>query len=246
MIISVFVAFGLAGCGKKEEPAPPPPAPAPTAPAPEAPAGGLGELLNKHRVGDAVAARKPRTKAAREEAVARSFDDILKEMEWGNISFNTPTAMKRSDTVTIQLLLGLAQKINELSKMITAEGEKEGAKIKVSDRMEAHLSGPEFDIMPITPEEQAISHVDTTEWKWRVKPKTVGKNDLHLTLTAKFDLNGAQTQRAIRTFDKTITVTVTPGDQIKNFALNNWQWLWAAILVPIAGWIWNKRRRGGQ
>lgn len=32
-------------------------------------------------------------------------------------------------------------------------------------------------------------------------------------------------------------------DKINTFISDNFQWLWAAILVPIMGWIWNSKRK---
>ena len=104
-----------------------------------------------------------------------------------------------------------------------------------------------FSSTAITPEEQAITSAGVTEWKWEVKPTTRGRHYLHLTLTALFHVDGAPTRRALRTFDKIIEVEVTWGQQASEFLGNNWQWLWAAILIPLAGWLWKKwKNRRGQ
>jgi hypothetical protein len=81
------------------------------------------------------------------------IDQIMENMEWGNIAFNAPRSMNLEDTALIQLVLSLAKPIEELKKMIKAEGEREGARIRISNRMEARLSGPNFQITAITPEE---------------------------------------------------------------------------------------------
>jgi hypothetical protein len=174
--------------------------------------------------------------------VRKTFDDVVKEMDWGNIAFNTPSKMNLRDKATIQLVLSLTHGIDELSHMITAKGEKDNARIKVSDRMEADLSGFDFEIIPITPKEQAISHVDATSWSWRVRPKSKGLHQLHLTLTAKFDLNGTQTQKSIRTFERTITVEVTTTEMLTEFVADNWLWVWAPFALPVGVWVWKKRR----
>lgn len=192
-------------------------------------------------------APEPRgAKASKEEGTAKSVDDILKEMDWGNIAFNTPSKMSLRDTATIQLVLSLAHEVDELSRMITAKGEKDNARIKVSDRMEADLTGFDFEIIRITPQEQAISHVDATSWSWRVRPKNTGLHPLHLTLTAKFDLNGTQTQKSIRTFERTITVEVTTTEMMTDFVADNWHWLWAPFAFPVGAWVWKKRRRNPE
>lgn len=159
-------------------------------------------------------------------------------MDWANIAFNSPQRMNLNETAQIQLLLSLQQPIDELRNAITAAGEREGATVRVSNRMEARLSGPNFQITAITTEEQAIGSIDTVEWKWEIKPTVSGRHNLHLTLTALFTVDGAASRRAVRTFDKTIEVDVTAGQWASDFFGKNWQWLWAAIFLPIAGWVW--------
>jgi hypothetical protein len=113
-----------------------------------------------------------------------AIDRILEKLEFGNIAFNLPKTMNLRDTAVIQLVLGLETSMDELKRMIEAAGEKEGARIRVSDRMEARLSGPNFAITAITPEIQAVSRSEITEWKWEVKPSSDGYHYLHLTLSA--------------------------------------------------------------
>ena len=171
-----------------------------------------------------------------------AVDSILGKLEFGNIAFNAPKTMNLHATAVIQLLLGLEKPIDELKQMIEAAGEKEGERIHVSGRMEARLSGPNFAITAITPEIQAVSRNNVTEWKWEVKPSSAGDNYLHLTLSALLNVDGESTPREIRTFDKDIQVDVTWSQRVGSFFETNWQWLWAVILVPIAGWLWNKKK----
>lgn len=41
-------------------------------------------------------------------------------------------------------------------------------------------------------------------------------------------------------FDQCVIVLL---DKMKTVIANNFQWLWAAILVPIAGYVWNQKRK---
>jgi len=169
-------------------------------------------------------------------------DKLLEEMEFGTIAFNAPTEINIDDAAQIQLLLSLAETVEALKRSISSEGEKVGATIRVSDRMEARLSGYMFQITAITPEIQAVSQSQRTEWKWEVHPKKPGKHRLHLTLTALLQIDGHSTPRTIETFDKTMEVNVRATQRIALFFKNNWQWLWAAILAPLAGWLWKRRK----
>jgi len=177
-----------------------------------------------------------------------AIDQALKRMEQANIAFNAPASMMLNETAIIQLVLGFEKEIEELKQMIGGDGEKEGARIRVSCRMKASLSGTNFDINKITPELQLLSKCEVTSWMWEVKPKSEGRQNLHLTLTAFIDADGKSSPRAIRTFDKVIAVEAvkpTWGDRVWVFIGDNWQWLWATLLVPAVGWFW-KRMKGGK
>lgn len=168
-------------------------------------------------------------------------DKLLSEMEFAAIAFNAPKDMNLEDSRQIQLVLSVEESVEKLKKSLTEEGEKTGAIIKVSDRMEARLSGYMFQITAITPEVQAISAGDRTEWVWEVHPKEQGHHRLHLTLTALLEIDGRTTPRAIRTFSEVVDVNVTATQKVEMFIRSNWKWLWATFLVPIVGWIWKRR-----
>ncbi len=173
-----------------------------------------------------------------------AIDRALESMGFGNIAFNAPRSMNLHTTAPIQLVLGLAKPIDELKQMIEAEGEKEGARIRVSDRMEARLSGSNFAITAITPEIQSISRSDVTEWKWEVKPNSEGHQHLHLTVSALLSVDGTSIPpRTVRTFDKVIEVEVTLYQRVGSFFEDNWKWLWAAVLAPLVGWLLKKGAR---
>ena len=171
-----------------------------------------------------------------------SIDNYLASMASANIAFNVPQTINLYETALIKLKLSLQKSIDELREALTAEGKREGAIVKVSNRMEARLTGANFQITAITSEEQAVGSIGEVEWKWEIKPTTSGKHNLHLTLTALFSVDGESTRKTIRTFDKTIEIEVTPAQLVLKFLENNWQWLWAAILLPIVGWGWKLRK----
>lgn len=168
---------------------------------------------------------------------------ILAKMKEANIAFNTPSSMNLTEKTEIQLVLSLTKQIKELKQLIEAPGEKESARIKVYNSMEARLVSSDFEVNAITPEEQAVTLSGVTEWKWGIKPKSTGIGHLHLTLSAVFTVEGNETRKVISVFDKTIEVEVTGWQTVSTFVKQNWQWLWVTIVVPIAGWLLNRRRK---
>ncbi len=171
------------------------------------------------------------------------IDNILDGLAQGRIVFNIPNSiMEVGQSSTIQLLLDLAKPVEELEKMITESGVVESHEIKVSEIMEARLTGAGFQITAITPEEQPISTQATTEWKWDIKAMEKGPQRLHLTLSAIIRLQGQKLTRSLRTFDKVIEVKVSWGKRISSFIGKNWQWLWAALIIPAVSWLWKRRQ----
>ncbi len=206
------------------------------------------QLLTNNTSEPATAAQQAQ-KSAENQVVAATtknafdvIDEQLKKMSFGNIAFNTPKTINIDSTKTIQLKLDLKKSIDELKNTINSQEGKAGAQIKVSNQMEARLTGQNFSITPLTPETQAISSNETTEWMWRVKPTAEGTQDLNLTLSAILDVNGKAMPRKVEVFVKVIEVKVTAYQKIQLFVEKNWQWLWATLVIPIAGWLWKKKK----
>ncbi|HYI12205.1 MAG TPA: serine/threonine-protein kinase [Thermoanaerobaculia bacterium] len=134
-----------------------------------------------------------------------------KQLKWeANIAFNTPEQINLDEHHVIKLLLDMHRPANELAGQLP-EGDKAAtATIKISDLVEARLSGAAFEIRPITPETQAVSAGETTEWQWEVTPKQDGNHRLFLTVNAIFGSGADQRKRSIRTYDRSIEVRVPP------------------------------------
>jgi prepilin-type N-terminal cleavage/methylation domain-containing protein len=172
-----------------------------------------------------------------------ALDGALKKLDPGQIVFNAPDRMGWGETKQATLLLSKVKSIAELEQSLQNTGTVRGHTIKIADVMEAHLSSNDFDIVPISPETQAISQRETTEWYWDIKPKDFGKLPLHLSVNVKVTVDGQERTRAIRTFNETVYVEVARTRSALIFLRNNWQWLWTTILVPVAGWLWHRKRK---
>jgi hypothetical protein len=169
-------------------------------------------------------------------------DWARQSLEEAHIAFNAPRSMRLGETIQIALLLSLRESIDQLIENLknrpTTVGEKQGADIRVSNRMAARLTGEGFTITAIMPELQVVGSSGTTEWKWEIKAITPGRHTLHMTLTVIVYVEAAQTPLAIHAFDRQIEVVVSWYYPVGTFVGNNWQWLWTALLVPIGGWLW--------
>lgn len=172
-----------------------------------------------------------------------AVDHLIEKLEFANLAFNAPTTINLSETALIQLLLSHKETEEALKQKIVAEGQKESARIRISNLMEARLSGLGFEIEAITSEIQAVSADQITEWRWEIRPTQPGEQQLHLTLSALIYLDDQSMPRTIRTFDQIIDVNVTLSQRISSFISDNWQWAVTVLLIPIAGWIIRKRRR---
>jgi len=170
------------------------------------------------------------------------LDEVIASMAEGQIAFNVPDSVVELDqSFTIQLLLDPAKSVGELETMLQASGAAEKYQIKISENMQARLTGNGFEISPITPEEQLISKRETTEWKWEVKAVKSGQQKLYLALSAILKFQGETKVRVIRTFDREMLVRVSLGKRISTFVGKNWQWLWTALVIPVMGWLWKRK-----
>jgi hypothetical protein len=175
-------------------------------------------------------------------ALLREVDRGLKGLKTGRIAFNAPRELGLHDSAIIRLDLSRRKKLSALLAEIEEIGDKRGAVIRVSREMEAHLAGLSFEIAPIIPEHQLVSERENTTWEWEVRPTATGTHRLHLAMLVFLDVNDRGTPRAIGTYDAIIEVRVGLLERTSGFVERNWQWLWVAILAPVAGWFFRRRK----
>jgi hypothetical protein len=163
------------------------------------------------------------------------------------VAFNTPTELGRGETATIKLLLSPATiSIAELENRVDEAGQKSGAHVKYSRVMEAKLASEDFDVTPLSPEQQFVAAGQDTEWLWQVKPTRTGVLHLFLTLNAIIDVGDQTGAYKVKTFSRTLTIDVSLGTHVRDFVAGNWQWLWTAVLLPVGLWFHRRRTRPTQ
>ncbi len=170
----------------------------------------------------------------------RLIDEMLSRLEWGNIVFNAPKLMRFKETETIELLLSNSMSEPQLRAELEKVTEVDSARVRISNRMEARLSGKGFQIEALVPETQSISSEGVAKWKWDVTATGGGSQHLHLTLSAILTVSGRDTPFVIRTYDRYIAVKITLVQRFSSFFAEHWKWLWATIFFPIGGYVWKK------
>jgi len=171
-------------------------------------------------------------------------DGVLGKLPLGRVVFNVPEKMHFQDSYKINLLLSASKSLEELKKQLPDS--VEGAEIHIAEKMQARLTGQAFTIVAVSPEIQAISGQENTEWQWEVRPQSSGKHTLHLTLDVFLVVHKSEVARSITTFDRAIVVEVTLGERVTSFVIGNWQWLWTGILIPVGAWAWKKKKEHGK
>lgn len=174
----------------------------------------------------------------------RLVDELVSELRDGNLAHDIPRGMERDELYVVTLLVSPSASAEVLVARLSSTAATSHAGVRVGERMEAKLSGASFEIRSITPSLQAVGLGEPTEWRWEVKPLRSGIHNLHLDLSVLLTVSGTTTPRSIKTFAEKVTVSVELTTVLSAFLQSNWQWLWAAVLVPAAVWLWKRRTEG--
>ena len=177
------------------------------------------------------------------------IDRIKNSLGIANIAFNTPESMSLNEAKKVELLLSTSLSQEDLQKAVekhNVEGIIHGEEIKISDQMEAILTGDGFQITEVLPARRAISKTSVTEWTWDVRALKTGKLRLHLTLNAVVIIGGNPQPYPITTYDKEYIVSVGTIDTVVIFTREHWQWLWTTIFLPVGAWLWKRKRKPAE
>jgi len=110
----------------------------------------------------------------------------------------------------------------------------------VSTTMKISLTSADFDITPLSSEEQIVAGNTPTTWEWDIVPKHSGTLGLHLA--AVVELNNLS--RDFTTVDRNVAVQVDPVNAAESFFQANTVWVLGVIGAAIASlWAWFKKQK---
>lgn len=169
--------------------------------------------------------------------------------EKSKLAFNAPEQVACYEEVDVSLFLSPSKSIEELKKKLAGMiGTREGAEIPFSPIVSATLSGGSaFEITPSIPEfPRSVEPNQVSEWHWTVRPVKAGKQRLTLTVYAMAKREGMESVGIQEAYKRDIAVSVSYVKSGEYFLGKNWQWFWAAALLPVAGWLLEKRKHRGH
>ena len=175
--------------------------------------------------------------------LSQIVEDEIKKLTPGRILFNPPEEMKVGvkEKVEVRITKTLTE---DLSKGLKGSGKPQIEQIRVGTFMKVRLMGDNFDIKPLSNEEQIVAGEGFTQWEWDVVPLKSGIQYLILGVTVRLKLpNGAEEKKDYPVFDRRIEVKVNLPYTINKFIKSYWQWIITAVLLPIIGWFANKWRK---
>ena len=198
--------------------------------------------------------------------VGNEVDRITEEFDNGYMVYNVPDSIKINKTENVELKLchlvnvnRLQESIESLKSTFDTDDELRGRSVEISEIMEAKLVAADDEavkVKELTSIRQAVGTADTTSWLWSVKPLKEGEHELILTLNAVIKVDGESETKVLETFRDQfhVTVPVEPEEPwytklwkvIGVFLAEEWKWLWAVLVVPAAGWLWNKWKKGSS
>ena len=134
-------------------------------------------------------------------SASESFIESLKSVP---VAHETPSSAEYKRAFDVTLAIDSTGDGNA-AEALPGRGNIVETEALVSERVEARLSGANFDIKPMSPEVQALSPLTENVWRWSVTPLSAGNHDLVFEIYA-IDEDSVV---PLRTFRDTVTVSVS-------------------------------------
>lgn len=136
--------------------------------------------------------------------VASADSDFMTSLRTVPVAHETPSSATFGRPFTVSLALDATGDTTAADALSGAGNIVEG-EARVSSSVQAFVSGPNFDVEPITPDTQRISPLTENIWRWKVTPTAVGSQELVIEL---FAIMGEEAL-PLRTFRDSVDVEVS-------------------------------------
>lgn len=158
-----------------------------------------------------------------------------------------PETMEVGDSEKVSLTVSLQETVGELRTRLAEKARAGGHQVRsedilVYDLIRANLVGTKgLIVQSLDNELDRLLRGGSQKWAWTVEAIETGNQSLCLTLSALIrDEQGVDT---IDTWQEDVEVSVSVGRVTSAFLKKHWQWIWSALVVPIAVFLWEMWRR---
>lgn len=176
------------------------------------------------------------------------IDTEIAALRTASIAFDTPAKIGIHETVVVTLNMSFDLSQAELKGLLGSAGPSDSAQIPAAPEMQATLlpsSG--LNVTPLQSDSpKVVPSTGVAYWKWNVEGSARGRHTLALTITAVMIGAPGMPGYNIKTFSRDLEVEVSAPEAAREFAADNWQWLWTVLVVPLAGLLWRFFRGGKE
>ncbi len=127
---------------------------------------------------------------------------------------------------------------------------KHSKKIKITNIMKIRLIGDDFQIVPLSNEEQVIINTGETRWNWDIVPLESSTQSLLFSISSKIIMpNKMEGMRDYPPIEKNVSVKINPKYMVLQTIRGSWQWIITTLVAlfgiifgsGIVGWLIGKR-----
>jgi hypothetical protein len=186
---------------------------------------------------------EPASTRKSQETEDSAIDKALAELKQGRLLFNPPSEMKvgTPERVEVRIARDAAE---DLGLGLKGRGAPQTENIRAGPFMTVKLTGKEFDITPLSEDDQLVAKDQFTEWSYLVKPLESGMHNLNLSVGVRIKLpGGGEETRFYPVLERAIRVRVDPASSIRQFLEANWQYLATTLVLPLIAWWWKHQRK---
>lgn len=171
------------------------------------------------------------------------IDEILSDFPIGYMDFSFPSEISAdSDSYATVRISPLIDHIKSKSKNLP--------KIRIGDIMKVTLKGLDgnVEIQNLLDEEQPVSHENESSWKWRIKPSDSGEETFLLSLSIRIYFDNKEFYYMVHQEEKKIKINYPKSEKFSRFWLNNWQWIFGTLVLPVSalGYAFLMRRKNDK
>lgn len=167
-------------------------------------------------------------------------DDIDQQLFNVSMVFTIPITANINDEVNAEFIIDPKKTEEEIKNLVKdTTGQVITDSIDVSRTVTAKIVAPNFKVSPSEDVRQALSTTQPTKWSWILTPTAEGAQTVQLRVVAHILIEGERVERELETFNRNLTIVVTPKQKFNDFINSHLEWIVGSLIIPLLLWLFS-------